>query len=133
MREEARWLLEKAERAMRAAETLADAGDPEFAAGRAYYAMLHIAQALLREKNLRYRRHTGVHSAYGEHFAKTGILEPKFHRWLLAAFNNRLTGDYDFEIRVDMETVTTMIAQAREFLQAARGYLEGANRPASGG
>ena len=76
MREEARRLLEKAQRALRAAETLANAGDPEFAAGRAYYAMLHTAQALLRQRELRYRRHTGVHSAYGEHFAKTGILDP---------------------------------------------------------
>ena len=49
MTDETRKLLEKAKRALRAAETLQNAGDAEFAAGRAYYAMLHTAQALLRE------------------------------------------------------------------------------------
>jgi len=60
--------------------TLFDAGDLEFAAGRAYYAMFHVAQALLREKGFHYRKHAGVHAAYGEHFAKTGVLDRKYHR-----------------------------------------------------
>jgi uncharacterized protein (UPF0332 family) len=126
MKEEARKLLEKAERALRAAETLLNAGDAEFAAGRAYYAMLHTAQALLREKDLRYRKHTAVHSSFGEHFAKTGELDPKYHRWLLDAFDERLRGDYDFEAVFDAELVAVWIEQAREFLQAGRHYLEGA-------
>ena len=49
MKEEARKLLEKGRRALHAGETLLREGDYEFAAGRAYYAMLHAAQALLRE------------------------------------------------------------------------------------
>lgn len=43
MKEEARKLLEKGKRAAHAAETLLREGDYEFAAGRAYYAMLHAA------------------------------------------------------------------------------------------
>ncbi|MFH1549407.1 MAG: HEPN domain-containing protein [Planctomycetota bacterium] len=124
MKEEARRLLEKAGRALHAAETLAGAGDAEFAAGRAYYAMLHAAQSLLREKNQRYRKHAGVHSAYGEHFARTGTLDPKFHRWLLAAFNTRLKGDYDIEADIDIDTAKEMIEHAHEFLQTARQWLE---------
>ncbi|HXG33903.1 MAG TPA: HEPN domain-containing protein [Bryobacteraceae bacterium] len=72
MTEEARKLLEKARRALRAAECLKKDGNEEFAAGRAYYAMFHAAQALLREKNLQYRKHASVHAAFGEHFAKPG-------------------------------------------------------------
>jgi uncharacterized protein (UPF0332 family) len=123
MKEQAGKLLEKAGRALHAAETLLHAGDPEFAVGRAYYAMLHTAQALLREKDLRYRKHSGVHSAFGQHFVKTGDMDPKFHRWLLAAFDKRLTGDYDFEVTLETETATDMVEQAREFLEAARKYL----------
>lgn len=124
MKEEARKLPEKAERALHAAETLLRAGDSEFAAGRAYYAMLHTAQALLRQKDLRYRKHGGVHSAFGEHFAKSGVLDPKFHRWMLVAFNNRIKGDYDIDSGIDMETASRMIEQTSEFLAAARVYLE---------
>ncbi len=124
MKYESRRFLEKAERALAAAEILYDNGDTEFAAGRAYYAMLHVAQGLLRQHDLTYRKHSGVHSAYGEHFAKAGILDPKFHRWMLDAFDRRLKGDYDAEMDIDAETVTIMLEQAREFLMAARKYLE---------
>lgn len=124
MKEEARRLLEKGERSLRAAETLIKAGDAEFAAGRAYYAMLHAAQALLREKGLQYRKHSGVHAAFGEHFAKTGVLDAKYHRWLLDAFDERLRGDYDFQSDFDLEAVSLWVEQAKEFLSVVRTYLE---------
>ena len=124
MKAEAQGFLDKAERALKAAEILLQAGDAENAIGRAYYAMLHTAQALLRERDLSYRKHSGVHSAFGQHFAKTGELDPKFHRWLLAAFNHRLKSDYDFEVAVGSDSVKTVIEQAHEFLKEARGYLE---------
>ena len=113
MKEETRGLLGKAERSLRAAETLMRDDDAELACGRVYYAMLHTAQALLRERGVQYRRHSGVHSAFGQHFAKTSRLDPKFHRWLLDAFDRRLLADYDVETTVDAATVETMIEQAR--------------------
>lgn len=124
MNQETRRLLDKAGRALRAAETLLRAGDAEYAAGRAYYAMLHTAQALLRHKDLRYRKHGGVHAAFGEHFAKPGVLDPKYHRWLLDAFDARLRGDYDLDAVFDEESVAATVQQAREFLETARRYLE---------
>lgn len=80
-------LLAKASRAIQSSRTLLDSGDPESAVSRAYYAMFYVAEALLGEKGLRFRKHGGVHGAFGEHFAKTGTLDPKYHRWLLEAFN----------------------------------------------
>lgn len=61
MKEEARKFLDKANRTLKAAELLLGEGDAESAAGRSYYAMLHAAQALLTERNLRYRKHGAVH------------------------------------------------------------------------
>lgn len=124
MREEAQKLLAKAERALHAAETLLCEGDYEFATGRAYYAMLHAAQALLRAHDFRYRKHAGVHAAFGEHFAKTGQIDPKYHRWLLDAFDDRLRGDYDVDASFDRKSVNKRIEQAREFLAAAKACLE---------
>ncbi len=49
-------LLEKASRAVAAAEKLLDAGDTEFAVGRAYYAMFYVATALLDERGLQFRK-----------------------------------------------------------------------------
>jgi len=69
-------LLQKAERAITAAETLLHSGDTEFAIGRAYYAMFYIAKALLNEKNLQFSKHGGVHGAFGEHFVKLACSMP---------------------------------------------------------
>lgn len=124
MKSETRRLLEKAQRSLAAAETLLRAGDVEFATGRAYYAMFHTAQALLREKDLRYRKHASVHAAFGRHFAKTGLVDPKYHRWLLDAFDERLRGDYDADVTFEPEAVSERIAQAREFLTAAHRFVE---------
>lgn len=124
MKEEARKFLEKAGRTLRAAEGLLREGDYESSAGRCYYAMLHAAHALLRERDLRYRKHAGVHAAYGEHFAKTGLLDPKYHRWLLDAFDDRLRGDYDIDASFDKESVARRIDQAREFPDSSRRFLE---------
>lgn len=124
LKEECRKLLDKGRRALKAAETLLREDDAEFAAGRAYYAMLHTAQALLREKGLQYRRHSGVHPAFGEHFAKTGLLDRKYRRWLLDAFDERLRGDYDFQTSFDTESVAVWIGQAREFWEGAQRLLE---------
>jgi uncharacterized protein (UPF0332 family) len=88
-----RKLLEKAARAIHAAETLLRHGDVDFAAGRAYYAMFYTAEALLNEKGLRSHKHGGVHALFGEHFTKTGLMDAKFHRFLLDAFDRRLQAD----------------------------------------
>jgi uncharacterized protein (UPF0332 family) len=74
MKEETLALLEKATRAIEAANTLLNSGYPEFATGRAYYAMFYVAEALLNEKSLQFSKHGGVHGAFGEHYIKTGLL-----------------------------------------------------------
>jgi uncharacterized protein (UPF0332 family) len=100
------------------------ANDSETAVGRAYYCMLHSAQALLREQNVRFRKHSSVHGAFGQHFAKTGLIDPKFHRWLLDSYDDRIRGDYDTQAVIGDESAELRIKQAREFLQTARQWLE---------
>lgn len=124
MKENSRKFLEKADRTLKAAEMLLREGDLESAAGRCYYAMLHTAQALLTERDLGYRKYSAVHSALGEHFAKPGIVDPKFHRWLLDTFDERLKGDYDIDVSFETDSVQRRIAQAREFIGAARAVLK---------
>lgn len=117
-------LLEKAGRAIQAAEVLLGRGDAEFAAGRAYYAMFYIAEALLLERNLKFQKHGGVHGAFGEHFARTGLLDIRFHRWLLDAFDRRIQADYGLDALVTIEEAQMMVDQASEFLRVGRGFLD---------
>ena len=123
MKEYTRKLLEKAIDAIEAAEILVEHDKSAIAAGRAYYAMFYIAEALLNEKGLRFSKHSGVHAAFGENFAKTKEMDAKFHRWLIDAFDKRLAGDYGVETDIEIDISTHMINQAREFLEAAQKYL----------
>jgi uncharacterized protein (UPF0332 family) len=124
MKEVTQKRLDKARRAIRAAEALLATGDADFAASRAYYAMFYTAEALLGERGLAFRKHGAVHAAFGEHFARTGTFDPKFHRWLLAAFEQRIQSDYGIEATITPEDVRVLIGRAQEFLQAAQAYLQ---------
>jgi uncharacterized protein (UPF0332 family) len=124
MIEETGQLLDKADRAITAAETLLRAGFTDFAAGRAYYSMFFTAEALLLEKGLSYSKHSAVHASFGKIFAKEGILDKKFHRWLLDAFDQRIIGDYGVEAIITRQDVEVMIDHAGEFLVVAREILQ---------
>lgn len=123
MKEVSQKLLEKAGRAIQAAQRELASRDADAAVARAYYAMFYVAEALLNEHGLRFRKHGGVHGAFGEQFAKTGKMDSKYHRWLLAAFERRITADYDVEEMTEADEAAEMITQAQEFLTAARVYL----------
>lgn len=123
MKEDTRKLLDKAERALQAAQTLLAASDAEFASGRAYYAMFYVAEALLHERGLAFGRHSAVHASFGKELAKTGTLDAKYHRWLLDAFDTRLQADYGFDVSLGVEDVEATVERAREFLAAAEAFL----------
>lgn len=125
MKEQTAKLFEKARDSIEAADILLTNNKVDIAAGRAYYAMFYIAEALLNEKDLRFAKHGGVHAAFGEYFAKTKEIDPKYHRWLLDSFDKRLVGDYGVEANLQMDVVASMIRQAQEFLEAATAYLRG--------
>lgn len=123
MKQASEKFLKKAMKSIKTAEKLIDPEEAEFVATRAYYALFYVAEALLFERGLAFKKHSAVHSAFGEYFAKTGLLEPKFHRWLIEAFSNRISSDYDAEPNISIANATKMLQQAREFLEAAKLYL----------
>jgi len=123
MKEASQKLLAKAGESIKASELLVQGKQAEFAASRAYYAMFYIAEALLYEKGLSFKKHSAVQSAFGEHFSKTGIFDAKFHKALVKAFENRLISDYDIDAVIPARDANTMIEQAREFLEAATTHL----------
>jgi uncharacterized protein (UPF0332 family) len=116
-------LLAKAARFISSAQRSVAESDFESGASRAYYAMFYVAEALLSEEGLHYRRHGGVHGAFGERFAKTGRLDRKYHRWLLEAFEQRITADYGVDAVLTADDVAALIDHADEFLRAARRCL----------
>ena len=124
MKEYSSKLLDKALDAIEAAEALLNIDKAEFAAGRAYYAMFYVAEALLyNEFDIRLNQHGQVIAAYGKNFAKTKALDPKYHRWLRDGFDKRISGDYGVDTGISESIVADMINHARDFLLDAKMYI----------
>lgn len=102
---------------------LADQGYTDFAASRIYYTMFYTAEALLLYRGLSYSSHSAVLAAYGKEYSKTSELDPKFHKYLIAAQDDRSQGDDSYGPGVPEEHVQTALKWAGEFLEAARAYL----------
>lgn len=117
-------LLIKAGRSLEAAEELLRSGHADFAASRAYYGCFYVAEALLISKGLSYSRHSQVVAQYGQHFAKTGDLDTRYHRLLISAFSLRQTADYSAAPgSVGPEEAEQIIEGGRRFLSGAGSYL----------
>ncbi len=73
-------LFTKAKESLDAALLLHDKKYFSFSASRAYYAMFYAAEALLAGIGLSFSSHGAVIGVFGREFAKTGKIDPKFHR-----------------------------------------------------
>lgn len=116
-------LLEKAARNLDVAGLVLEAGSPDIAASRAYYGYFYVAEALLLSMGLRYSSHGQVVGQYGLRFARTDLLDRRFHRLMRDAFVLRQTADYDARADVDPGEVGRLIEGGRKFLEAAWDHL----------
>lgn len=118
-------LLAKAEQSVAAASLLLDDDYVDFAASRAYYAMFYAVEALLLSKEMSFSKHSAVIAAFGKEFVKTGVMDARFHRMLLNAFDLRNAGDYGTMHFVAEQQVKQVIMDARELLAAISLILGG--------
>jgi len=116
-------LLVQAHDSVAAAKVLRTEGHHGFAASRAYYAMFYVAEAFLLGKGLAFSKHSGVHAAFGEHFAKAGIVQPEFHRYLIRGMAVWHAGDYGKARKVTPEEAAEQITHAEQFLELAEQLI----------
>ena len=111
------------------AETLAEArlllegGFPAGAVSRAYYAIFHAAEAMLVARGLDFASHHAVIAAFGREFARTGEVDPEYHRMLRLAFEERQGADYGASPRPTPAEASQVAEAAEQFLSMARDYL----------
>ncbi len=116
-------LLKKAEENIQAGDVLIKASFFEIAISRGYYAILYIAEALLVEEGIVCSSHRQVQSHFGQIFAKSRKLDPKFHSYLLSSFRKRQVADYHSSSEVTDSEAIEVLNHAEEFLNAAKIYL----------
>lgn len=113
-----------AEESHQAAKLLIDKGFVGFSAAQSYYTMFYLTEALLLSKGLVFSSHSAVIAAFGKEFAKTGIIDPKFHHYLIIAQKRRESGHYGAAKDITDEQVLESYQWAGEFIQAVKSYLE---------
>lgn len=128
MKKEVLRLLEKADHALEVAEALAREGYIQDASSRIYYAMLYAAQALLKSENIEVRKHSAVEAAVGYQFAKSGRMDPKYHRLLINARKIREVVDYDIQEELTDRRAVLKIEDGREFISVVKGIIQGSKQ-----
>ncbi len=113
-------LLAKAEGAKAAAQAALAGGAVDIAAGRAYYAMLYGAKALLNERGLRLRTHAKVCAAFAKHFTTDGTMDAKYHRWMVEASEKRAQCDRDC---VSYDEAEQLVEHALIFVEAVARHV----------
>lgn len=114
----------KARHALEVADKLAAEGDYGDAAGKAYYAMFYAAQALLRAHGIEVVKHSAVASMLGRHFAKTGRLDPWYHRRFINARRAREIADYGLFEEISELTARQIMADAQAFVTEVERLLK---------
>lgn len=116
--------LKLADESHNVAKTLLEIGHPRFSAVQSYYTIFYLVQAMLLSKGLSFSSHSGVIASYGKEFAKTGLLDPKFHRYIIDAQKRREVGHYgDVHEDITSEQALESFQWAEEFMQAVKEYL----------
>ncbi|WP_030007601.1 HEPN domain-containing protein [Picosynechococcus sp. NKBG042902] len=116
MKKEQISLIQKAKKSLDAAKELEALGYYDFAISRAYYSMFYLASAFLESQELNFSKHSAVIAAFGKHFAKTQIVNPKYHRYLIDAQKARSQADYNTSIEFSEPEVNDYLQQAEDFL-----------------
>lgn len=124
-------LMAKADEALASARLLLEAGDPDGACNRGYYAMFDAARAALIAAGAEIgKTHKGVLNAFSDQLIKNGPIPREMGRLLKQAETRRYVADYEGE-PVESEDARQMIEQAGSFVTAIHAYL-GHRIPAGG-
>lgn len=115
--------LARADDVLRDAELLFSQNSLYSAAGCAYYAMYHAAQALLYSKGLKPKTHSGLQRMFDEHIIKKGLVGEELGKDFITAFELRQKSDYDVEAEIAKESVEDIVTKARLFISKIKDLL----------
>ena len=115
--------LERAKQCLEEARVLHGGGYPHGATSRAYYAGFHASRALLLSLGIQVKSHRAVVNQVGEHFVKTGRLEPELARLISRMQRDREDADYDLGAVFTETMAGEAIEDAERFMAVVRALL----------
>jgi hypothetical protein len=118
-----RYWWSKAEESLAAAARELDAGSLAFAMNRVYYAAFYAVSAALLNRNLSFKKHSGVRSTFHRAFVKTGLVETSWGKFYDRLFEDRQEGDYIALIEFDGDYVNDSLVRCREFIANLKPFI----------
>ena len=109
--------------ALKAANRDAASRDPQNAVSRAYYAMMHAANAALATKGLQAKTHNGTQTLFNEHLVQPGEVDRQRGRELVRGQRRRTSADYDVSRDVSESEAYEQCMGATTFLTEIRTLL----------
>jgi hypothetical protein len=124
VKEVVRYWFEKAADALAAAGDELKAGRLSFSVNRIYYACFYAASAILLQKGLKFKKHSGVRAAFHKHLVKPGLVSRENGQLYDELYEARQRGDYIELVRFEEEPVRTWLEQARRFVEATKSLTD---------
>src|SRR3990167_8566048 len=121
-------MLMKARKKVATAKTNLDNDQYDDAVSRSYYAVYHAISAVLLSKGLHFSSHGQTIGAFSREFVKTKTFPAAFTKMIEKLYNERQTGDYDFESHIDEDVAEGDLNYAKDILKTCEEYLAKAYR-----
>ena len=114
---------EKAEDCISSAKRELDANEFGYAINRIYYSAFYAVSALLLEKGMSFKKHSGVRHTFHLEFIKTGLIDIQWAKFYDQLFEDRQEGDYLALTTFDFDYVNKKLNGCKEFLEILRPFL----------
>lgn len=115
--------IDKAEEVYNEAEAIARLGYWNLTGNRLYYAVFHMARALLLDKGIAAHTHAGVIHLIGKHFIATGLLDKSYGKLFSRLYELRQSGDYDDRFNATEDEVMPYFEDVRNLIKDMRALL----------
>jgi uncharacterized protein (UPF0332 family) len=122
-RREVALYIEHARQMLVVAEHNLNDGFHSSAINRAYYAIFYAANALLVTQGLARSKHSGVISAFRQHFVKPSLIEVEYSRLYGRVMSDRQAGDYEIDKMLATDQARSDLDDARSFVARMETYL----------
>ena len=109
--------------ALRSAETLLNEKEHGDSISRSYYAMFHMAKALVLCEGKDAKSHKGLLSLFGQEFVKTGEVEKYVGNLIKELQEARVRSDYEYEFIPLEQDAQGALDDAKEFTQVLENYI----------
>ena len=116
--------LGRAAKTLREARSMLDNNFPDAAINRMYYACFYAVSALLFEKNISAKTHSGVKQKLGQIFINSGLLSKENGEFYGNLFRVRQYADYNDFAEVDPVMAKEYFVLAVNFVASVQNIIE---------